>query len=522
MSSNTYSLGRIAIATHSPLTSKIALEIIQDGGNAVDAAVTASLLLNILEPGWSGIGGGGFALVYSEDHGVKALDYREVAPLKVRLEEYRSEEDISIGYRAVAVPGTLKGLWMMHQEFGEVEWHKIIEIVIRYAESCQVSGLWSKCMSKDLDRAMYKLRICSESYRTFLRDGEIYPENSTISFRNLGETMKMLKQGIEYFYEGELAEEVETIFFNNGGFLSSKDLSGYRAIWRDPIIDEVQICGKTLKIAAMPPPSSAVLLIEALKILSQMKLDGDYYLKLVYLLSHIIDERYTIISDPIFNEVDVERLLSETHIREALESIKNRRFTFHTSRDSGGTSQISIADSKNKMYVSLTETIECFMGSGITVRGILLNDEMHDFELQRDHPNVIYPGKRPASSMSPMIIFDEEEHPLAVLGASGGMRILSSIIQTLLNYFIRGLDPVSSIIEGRVHVRRDNVVLEDIISEKVQGSLLKAGLKIGEVREVSMHPGIDLYFGAVQAVFRKDDLFLAVSDLRKQPGAYAR
>ncbi|MEM3544542.1 MAG: gamma-glutamyltransferase, partial [Nitrososphaerota archaeon] len=498
MSENVYSIGEKAISSHSPVASHISLEVMREGGNAVDAAIAASLLLNVLEPGWSGLGGGGFALLYSEDHGFRALDYREVAPQKARIEDYRSEEDASIGYKAVAVPGTLRGLWMLHQEFGEFKWSKIIDLVIKYAESCRVSRLWSKCMNKDLDNAKYKLKMCPESYTTFFKDGKIYPEDSTISYRGFAQTLRMLRDNIEYFYQGEIAEEIDRIFSINNGFLSLRDLSCYKAIWREPIIYELEIGGKILKFATMPPPSSGILLIEALKILSETELkDEEYYLRLAHTLFHIIDERCSIISDPLFNEMDFNRLLSENHVRQSLDSIEKGRVSYHLVGDRGGTSHISIADGKGKMFVSLTETIECFMGSGITVKGILLNDEMHDFTLQRDHPNSISPGKRPASSMSPLIILDRDGSPTIVIGASGGMRIISSLVQTLSNYFIRRLDPVSSVLEGRIHVRGDRVVLEDLIKDKISSSgLIKAGLNIGEVREVSMYPGTDIYFGA--------------------------
>lgn len=525
MSKNIYSIGEKAVASHSPLASYISIKVIQEGGNAVDAAITTSLLLNVLEPGWSGLGGGGFVLLYSEDYGFKALDYREVAPQKVRIEDYKSEEDVSIGYKAVAVPGTLRGLWMLHQEFGEVEWSKIIDITIKYAESCRVSRLWSKCMSRDLDRAIYKLKICPESYTTFLKEGKVYPENSTISYKRFIQTLNMLREDIECFYEGEIAEEIDRTFSINDGYLSSRDLSSYRAVWREPIIHELEIGNKILKLVAIPPPSSGILLIEALKILSRVDLkdEEDYYLKLAYVLFHIIDERCSIISDPLFSEMNFENLPSEDHVKESLDSIEKGKVAYHQVGDRGGTSHISIIDGKGKICVSLTETIECFMGSGITIRGILLNDEMHDFALQRNHPNSISPGKRPASSMSPLIILDKDDSPIIVIGASGGMRIISSLVQTLSNYFIRRYDPVSSILEGRIHVRGDRVVLEDLIKDKVSsGIFVKARLKIDDVREVSMYPRTDLYFGAVQAVFKKDNLFLAVSDPRKQPGAYAK
>jgi len=524
MSGGLHALGRVAVASHSPLASAIALKIIEKSGNAVDAAVAASLLLNALEPGWSGLGGGGFALVYSEELGFKALDYRETAPLNVKPDEYRCEEDLSIGYKAVATPGTLRGLWALHQELGEMSWSRILDFVVEYSRRCRASRLWSTCMRANLDGALRKLAICPESYATFLKDGEVYPEGAEVSFARLIETLSMIREGVCRFYEGELADDIDRIFSGNNAFLSSRDLARYSPIWREPIISELDIRGRELKVVAMPPPSSGALLAKALKILSLMRLNAEnYFLKLAHMLFHIIDERCSLIGDPAFNNIDARIHLSDSHVEEALRLIEEGKPTPHPTRDSGGTSHISVADARSRTCVSLTETIECFMGSGVTVRGVLLNDEMHDFTLQKGHPNSIAPGKRPASSMSPLMILDAEEaFPEIIIGASGGMRIISSIIQVLSNYLLRGMDPISAILEGRLHVRGERIALEELLEDKISSSLSMAGLRLERVREISMYPGTDLYFGAVQAIFKKNDLFLAVSDPRKQPGAAAR
>jgi|GEM_PF-785205 len=520
-------LGSRVVATHSPLSSKIALKIMEDGGNVVDAAVTASLVLSIAEPGWNGIGGGGFALIYSEDIGLKALDYRETAPLSINIEDYQNEEEMSIGYKAVAVPGTLKGLWILHQEFGEYSWKKIIETVEKYTESTTVSMLWNKCMCNNLDNALCKLKLFHESSETFLRNGEIYPAGSTLSQHKLRLTIQQLKEDIQYFYEGEFAGKLEEIFYMNDGYLSSRDLSNYKPVWREPIVTEVELDGKNLKILGFPLPASSILVIHALKITPYLKLhEKDYYLKLSNLLIHLIRERSYRICDPLFYNRDPLELLSERSIQEATESIWTYSLKFLANKDiankdTGGTSHISIVDGSRKMCISLTETIECFMGSGLTINGVLFNDEMHDFTIEKNHPNSMYPGKRPASSMSPMIILNEDDIPEIIIGASGGYRIISAITQVLLNYFIRKLDPVVSILKGRIHVKEGKVIIEDNVREEVLGSLLTSRLPISEVREVSMYPKTDLYFGAVQAVFKKNDKYIAVSDPRKQSGAYS-
>ncbi len=515
-------LGDRAVATQSPLSSRIALKIMEDGGNVVDAAITASLILSIVEPGWNGIGGGGFALIYSEDLGVKALDYRETAPLNISIEDYQDEEDMSIGYKAVAVPGTLKGLWVLHQELGECSWKKIIETVEKYTESTIVSKLLNRCMHHNLDNALYKLKLFQESRDTFLRNGEAHPEGSKISQNNLRLTLQKIREDIHDFYEGELAEKLQEIFHVNNGFLSLKDLSNYKPVWREPVIKEVGLDDRNLKIVGFPLPGSSILVMHGLKTTSYLKLHKkDYYLELTYLLTHLITERLYRICDPLFYNGDPLELLSEKHIRQAAESVQKCSPELLTDKDTGGTSHISIIDGARKTCISLTETIECFMGSGLMINGVLFNDEMHDFTIEKNHPNSIHPGKRPASSMSPMIILNEDDVPEVVIGASGGLRIISAITQTLLNYLIWKLDPVTSILKGRIHVKKGKIIVEDNARDEVLRSSLATNLPISVVREVSMYPGTDLYFGAVQAIFKKDDKYLAVSDPRKQPGAYA-
>jgi len=515
-------LGNRAVATQSPLSSRIALKIMEDGGNVVDAAIAASLVLSVVEPGWNGIGGGGFALIYSEDLGLRGLDYRETAPLNIRIEDYQDEEDISIGYKAVAVPGTLKGLWVLHQEFGEYSWKKIIETLEKYTESTIVSKLLNRCIHHNLDKALYKLKLFQESRETFLRNGEVYPEGFTISQNRLRLTLQKIREGIQDFYEGEIAEKLQEVFNMNRGFLSLKDLSSYKPVWREPIVTELELDCRNLKMVGFPLPSSSILVMHGLKIAHYLELHKkDYYFELARLLTHLITERLHRICDPLFYNGDSLELLSEKHIREAAETIQTYSLELLTDKDTGGTSHVSIIDGTRKMCISLTETIECFMGSGLTIDGVLFNDEMHDFTIERGHPNSIHPGKRPASSMSPMIILDEDNTPELVIGASGGLRIISAITQTLLNYLVRKLDPVASILRGRIHVKKGKIMVEDNARDEVLRSSLASKLPINGVREVSMYPGTDLYFGAVQAIFKKNDKYLAVSDPRKQPGAYA-
>lgn len=519
MSGDIAASGNIAAASHSPLASRIALKIIKEGGNAVDAAVAATLVLGVVEPGWNGIGGGGFAIIYSEDSGIRVLDYRETAPSSATPEGYVDWREAAMGYKAVAVPGTLRGLWMLHSEFGELEWRRLIEEAELYARSTEVSPLWSRCMAANMDNALEKLRLSEESVKTFLKDGKPYPASSTLIQKRLLETLKTIKDDVDQFYDGWLAEEIGRVFEERGGYLSARDLSQYKPLWREPVKHVLELAGKVFEFVGMPPPGSAALIIEALEILS--RLDGDAYPLLAYTLFHVMRERASRIFDPSYGEIDAERFLSESHVEEAVERVKGGETLTRVGKDGGGTSQVSVADGRG-MYVSLTETIECFMGSGITVQGVLMNDEMHDFDPGTDHPNRIQPGKRPASSMSPMIIL-RDGVPEIIIGASGGMRIISAMTQVLYNLLMKESDPVSSVLHGRIHVRGGHVICEDSIKDTAADALRRAGLSLREMREVSMYPQTDIYFGAVQMLVRREGgRFTAVSDPRKQPGAAAQ
>ena len=194
----------VAAASH-------AAKLMREGGNAVDAAVLASLVMGVAEPGWNGVGGGGFALVY--DGGVHVLDYREVAPRRAEPSLYHSEREISEGHKAVAVPGTLRGLWELHRRFGRTPWRRILEEAAGYAESWRATWLWSTCLRKGIHNVWRKLHTSRESVETWLRDGEAPREGEAVPQLRLAKLLRRMREGVEEFYSGWAAR-----FSGVGGF----------------------------------------------------------------------------------------------------------------------------------------------------------------------------------------------------------------------------------------------------------------------------------------------------------------
>ncbi len=509
-------VGEQIVVSHSPIVSKLGIKIFKMGGNAFDAAIASSLAMGIVDPGLSGIGGGGFILFFNRESGLKALDYREVAPKNIDVNPYKVEiSNMAIGYKAIAVPGTIKGLITLHQEYGYLPlkriFHEAIDLALR---GITVSKLWNYIFEK-IPGVKEKVIKHPESRRIFTKQGESYKPGEKLTQKELAKTLEYIYQDYgESFYRGWIAEEISKYITEGGGYIDARDLRDYRVKWRDPI--NLDIDGFT--VYSMPPPGSGIIISEALKTLESIEIDKYNYNELIYkLLSIALIDRVKYIADPEFSDIDPYYLLSDKHIEENLDYIESNRLDeIRVSELDRGTMFLITAD-KYGNIVALNETLECFMGSGVTIPsfGILMNDEIHDFSLDDSSPNYIMGGKRPASSMSPTIIFKDDE-PILAIGASGGLRIVSSIIQTLTLHLYLGLDLDEALHHPRIHLENNKLIVES--KESVPPGTTRSIFDITKYIASPFSEKHSIYMGNVEALEVKNGKYYGYSDPRKGYG----
>ncbi len=512
-------IGKGAVVSLSPLASDVGVSILKKGGNAIDAAVATAFTMAVVEPGWAGLGGGGFGLIYMSDGTTEIVDHREVAPSGINITDYSEAENRSSGYPSIGVPGFVAGLLYLHEKYGVLDLKEVLHYPLKFAsEGVVVTPLWEFAM-RFIPKSVDKIRRNNYSKSLFLRSNEPYKAGDILIQKDLANTLRhIIMEGVDSFYQGYIADLIVKDMEAHGGTISSRDLSIYRIKIRKPLVYEVD----GYQILSMPPPGSGALLIEGLKILSGIPLDrNNIEYMLLRTLQYLMNERSNYIYDPDFYRgEDVSYILEDKHIEEAREIVSDTSSSIkgYCGKEDRGTAHISVVDGEGNI-VSLTETLECFMGSGVTIEktGLLMNDELHDFDYDPASSNYIKPGKRPRSSMSPTIVFRDGE-PMLVLGASGGTRIISALLQVLLYRLLVGLDLVTAMFKPRIHFFNDKVYLEG-----VRLSQVPPGTDIEDVTEKGiLNPYFgkySIYMGAVEAVeILSNNMVLGVSDPRKQFG----
>lgn len=530
---------KAVVASPHRLASEAGVKILRKGGNAIDAAVATSLALGVVAPGWSGLGGGGFIIARMIDtQETVAIDYRETAP--AHLEKYRLgpngevEDDAnSMGYKAVAVPGTLAGLSLALNEHGTMSMKEVLEPAIEYAENgFEVTRFWDGCVKLNLDHALDKLSRFPETAKTLLRtkNKHFYEPGERMVLEDLGKTLrKIVDDGHGVFYDGAIADFIATDMAANGGWVTREDLVGYRAEHRNPVIGTYM----GYEIMSMPPPGSGGTLIQILNILEGFNLKGHGHntSETIHIIAEAMKlafadrERY--VADPDFVSIPTKTLTSKEYAEKLRQEIGLDKTTIKVAPHRfdadhvGQTAHISVIDSEGNM-VSLTETLECFLGSGVTIlgTGICMNDEMHDFNLTTKTPNSIKPNKRPLSSMSPTLIL-KDGSPFMVLGSTGGPRIITSMIQVIINVIDFGMRLQRAIESPRFHCKHDRIYVESRIPENVRRGLRRMGHKVIVRKRSWPFRGYDLFYGGVQAILydQKTSKVYGGADPRKDGAA---
>lgn len=491
------------IATAHPLATRAGLEILKKGGNAVDAAVAAAFVLGVVEPYASGIGGGGFMLVYGSGKAdkpgnkrkVTAIDYRETAPSKTPV-SYKAGAGRA-GPDSIAVPGTVAGLARALSDYGTMRLKEVMEPAIKLAEDGYPAG---GLLIDMIERNQEKISGNPEARKLYLEPG--YTAGGIVRLRDLARTYRMIaEKGPDVFYRGVLAEAIAGEVNRLGGSLSIEDLSSYKAVIREPVRGDY----KGYEINSMPPPSSGgVHVIELLNILERFDMAalGRNSVQSIQIMSEamrrVFRDRVRFMGDPDFIGIPVKGLTSRAYAGELARSIAkngiNRDIAMPDPLDfeSCQTTHVSTADRHGNL-VALTQTINSFFGSGVVVpgTGIILNNEMSDFGGWE--ANKPAPGKKPVSNMSPTVVLKGGK-PCMSIGTAGAARIISVLPQIIINVVDFGMNIQEAINAPKFHCMSDEISMESRISRKKSDELSAMGYAINRRK------AYDVYFGGAQGL----------------------
>ena len=532
--------GHAAVASDNAQASAAGVALLKAGGNAVDAACATALALGVVHPFASGIGGGGFAVVYlAREHKVYALDFRERAPGAIRadlfLKDGKADPKLSReGGLAVAVPGEVRGLGALVRRFGKLPFARCVAPAEKLArDGAQVSWRLAEVAAPDAPEGKppegkppegkppegrpeaHKAGLDPIIERVF--GTRVLPEGGTFRRPDLARTLASLRTGgPDAFYKGPIAAAIVDAVRAGGGVMTLGDLEGYTPTERTPL----ETTYRGLRIVSMPPPSSGgVALIETLGILAakypnpadMTKLGSGssaYLHALAEALKHAFADRARHLGDGDFVDVPLAKLVSPAYHAELAARIKDggvgARDSYGTPdapadlhRD-GGTTHLSVIDAEGNA-VALTTTVNLGFGAKLVAgkTGIVLNDQMDDFAVQPGVPNgfgligsaqnAIAPGKRPLSSMTPVVVLDGDKVRL-VAGAAGGPTIITATTEVVLNVLDWNMDAQAAIAAPRIHDQwfPELLMVEPELTRDVAAALGTRGHKVKTIPHIGV------------------------------------
>lgn len=502
--------------------SRIGLEILQQGGNAFDAMVATEMALAVVYPYAGNLGGGGFMVYRLKDGETGALDYREKAPQAASRTMYQDNNGnvesrkSRFGALAVGVPGTVAGIFAVHEKFGSMSMDSILAPVISLAKSGFVV---TENQENALERHREEFLRVNKDTILFARE---LKKGDSIKNPELASTLERLAQnGRDEFYKGGTAEKLVAFLQEMGGIISMEDLNAYEAKWREPISFEYD----NLRIVTMSPPSSGgIVMGQIMKMIEPYPLDeyGHNSVEAIQVITEAERRAYAdrsfYLGDPDFVDIPVETLLSDAYLEGRMEEFDLNAATPSSSLEHGKipgyesdeTTHYSIVDAEGNA-VSVTTTVNGAYGSKLYVDelGFFLNNEMDDFSAKPGVPNMfgligaeanaIEPGKRMLSSMTPTIV-EKEGQLWMVLGSPGGSTIITSVMQTILNVAEYNMSMQEAVNAPRFHHQwlPDEILFEpDYFRSGTLDSLRQKGYNINE--------GEATILGKVDAILRLPD-----------------
>jgi gamma-glutamyltranspeptidase/glutathione hydrolase len=495
-----------AVASAEANASRIGIEILAAGGNAVDAAVAVGFALSVTHPSAGNIGGGGFMVVRFPDGKSTALDYRETAPGAASPDMYLDEKgeltDASrSGAKAAGIPGDVAGFWYAHSHWGKLEWRKVVEPAVALARD---GWVLDPIHAEDLQWASKRMVDAGfESSADVFRkpDKSAYAAGDVWRQPELAATLQRIaEQGRDGFYTGPFAEYLVAGVVDLGGIWTTEDLAGYQAIEREPL----KFPYHGYEVIAMPPPSAGGIVLRqilaASEVMNLHKLAWHSPAQVhayIEILRRTYADRNLLLGDPDFIQIPIERLLDTSYIDERCADIDPKKATPSDKigagvevRESEQTTHFSVVDGDG-LAVANTFTLNGGFGAKVVVpnTGVILNNEMDDFTAKVGTPNMfgliqgpqnqIEPGKRMLSSMTPTILVKDGKLR-AVLGSPGGPTITTTVAQILLQIVDYDRPLEDAVRELRIHHqwKPDTVWHEDGIDPALKKALEKKGHKL--------------------------------------------
>ena len=521
-----YKNGMVVSAKHE--ASKAGVDILKMGGNAFDAMIATDLALAVVYPNAGNLGGGGFMVYRLSDGENGSLDFREKAPINSRSDMYLdSNKDVIKGLSqngalAIGVPGTIAGLFEIHNKFGTLPIKDLFQPAIDLANNGY------RLTSKQVNTINNYKDLILELNDSIPLFNKTFKDNDLFINKSLGNTLSLISEkGVDEFYRGKIAKELSSYIISKGGIITPKDFSLYKPVWRETL----EIKYKDLNIISMGPPSSGgVVLGQVLKMIENYNLNelghnSELYIQLLIEAEKLsFADRSKYLGDPDFNYIPTNELLDSDYLKSRFKSFSFDSTQSSESIDPGNilinesneTTHYSIVD-KFGNAVSVTTTLNGNYGSKLipSKLGFFLNNEMDDFSIKPGSPNMygliggktnsIEPEKRMLSSMTPSIIESNGKLSM-VLGSPGGPTIITSVLQTVLNFYEFGFDMQKSVDASKFHHiwLPDKIFYEkNVLSNKIKNALKKKGYKfnsnysvIGRVDAIHIDKNKMFYGGA--------------------------
>ena len=511
-SNNTVGLSQQAVAMPDSYSADAAMQVLQEGGNAIDAAITAQFVLAVTLPEAGNVGGGGFMTIKFEDN-TDFLDYREMAPENAHRDMYLDKQgnvkpyESLFGAKASGIPGTVAGMWAAHKKYGTLDWERLLAPAVDLAEQGFVVH---EKLANNIDHYIERTKEASinNNFSEYFAHAKA---GTTFKQPELAKTLKAIQQqGKDGFYKGDVAKHIVDFMQQNGGLITYEDLLAYKAVWRKPL----HLNWQGYELVTAPPPSSGgvavaqwIGMLEAYDATHDLPAQNstEYIHVMSEIGKRVFADRAEYMGDPDFVSVPVEALTDANYITQRAADIQPTSISDTPSvkpglKESEDTTHFSIMDRWGNA-VANTTTINLTFGSGVVVTGagFLLNDEMDDFSAKPGVPNffgavggeanAIEPYKRMLSSMTPTLVTKDDQVVL-VTGSPGGTTIISSVTQSLLNALLYDMSAEEAVNSPRFHhqlLPKDTIRMHDGFTEATVNELKAMGYTIDNRRFGDVH-----------------------------------